>query len=150
MSTKGHGAKRPRKTEAAIAALLNLPTVDAAARSLGIGEATLRRWMKEPSFRAAYQTARREAVQEASARLQQAGSTAVATLVEIMQNAKASDGARVSAARTVLEMGQRSVELDDLAGRMAAIERELARWKSAAEKHAGDAGTAIPIRAGGR
>ena len=47
-----------RKQDAAIGALLSRPTISAAAESVGIGEATLRRWLKAPGFLAPYRTAR--------------------------------------------------------------------------------------------
>jgi hypothetical protein len=68
---KGHGAKFSRKMEAAVAALLTQPNVDAAARTAGISVATLMRWQKEPEFQKAYREARRAAFGQAIARLQQ-------------------------------------------------------------------------------
>jgi transposase-like protein len=47
---KGHGAKYERKKEEAIAALLTQKNIEEAARSIGIGHATLLRWLKEPEF----------------------------------------------------------------------------------------------------
>ena len=54
----GHGVKFGRKKEAAITALLTQRTTDDAARAVGIGSATLRRWLKEAEFAAAYREAR--------------------------------------------------------------------------------------------
>jgi hypothetical protein len=50
------------------------------ARVASIGTQTLYRWMKEPEFQAAYLEARRAAVAQSNARLQQASSAAVSTL----------------------------------------------------------------------
>jgi hypothetical protein len=55
----GHGEKLTRKQEQAIAALLLHPTVREAAAEAKVGEATLRRWMKEPAFNDAYTATRR-------------------------------------------------------------------------------------------
>jgi hypothetical protein len=57
----GHGAKFGRKKEQAIAALLTETNAKEAARAIGIGSATLLRWLKEPEFDAAYREARRAA-----------------------------------------------------------------------------------------
>ncbi len=46
----GHGEKLTRKQDAAIGALLSHPTISAAAQSVGLGEATLRRLL--PNLRA--------------------------------------------------------------------------------------------------
>ena len=52
--TLGHGAKLPRRTEQAIAALLGHRSVAEAARATGISAATLRRWLEDPAFEAKY------------------------------------------------------------------------------------------------
>jgi hypothetical protein len=51
---KGHGAKYERKKEEAIVALLTQKNIEEAARSIGIGSATLLRWLKDPDFDTAY------------------------------------------------------------------------------------------------
>src|SRR5215510_4533404 len=81
---KGHGAKFSRKMEEAVAALLTHRNQEEAARAVGIGTATLLRWQKEPEFQAAYRAARRTAHAQSVARLQQATSAAVTTLLKVM------------------------------------------------------------------
>jgi transposase-like protein len=66
---KGHGAKYERKKEEAIVALLTQKNIEEAARSIGIGSATLLRWLKDPDFDAAYREARRAAFRQSVARL---------------------------------------------------------------------------------
>src|SRR5260370_32460866 len=73
---RGHGAKFSHKMEQAIAALLSQRNHEEAARVAGVGVATLLRWQKLPEFQAAYRQARREAVGQATARLQQASGRA--------------------------------------------------------------------------
>ena len=68
----GHGAKFGRKQEEAIAALLTHRSIEEAAKACGIAPRTLLRWLKVPEFKAAYRAARREAVGQAIARVQQA------------------------------------------------------------------------------
>lgn len=62
---------------------------------------------------------------QATAQLQQASSLAVKALRDIIQDAQASTSARVTAARTVLEIGFKAVEIEDLERRVAELE-ELA------------------------
>ena len=69
---EGHGAKYERKKEEAIVALLTQKNIEEAARSIGIGSATLLRWLKDPDFDTAYREARRAAFRQSVARLQQA------------------------------------------------------------------------------
>ena len=54
----GHGEKRSRKQEQAIASLLREATLESAAQAVGVGESTLRRWLQQPEFHRAYRAAR--------------------------------------------------------------------------------------------
>ena len=117
--------KFSRKHEQAISALLTQPTLAEVATTVGVGEATLRRWLQQESFQAAYRQARREAVGQAIARLQQVTTVAVNTLEAILINPTARESAKVTAARTVLELALRTVELEDLEARIAALEQRV-------------------------
>lgn len=119
----GHGAKFGRKQEAAITGLLTLPTIDDAANYAGISGPTLWRWLQDPTFQTQYRRARRHALGQATAQLQQASSAAVGALRAIVEDSKASSSARVMAARTVLEMALKAVEVEDLEERIAKLER---------------------------
>jgi hypothetical protein len=119
----GHGSKFGRKKEAAIAALLTQRNVEEAARAAGIGKQTPVRWLKVPEFHAAYLEARRAAVSQSNARLQQASSAAVSTLLKIMVDASAPAAARVRAADRVLDHSQRAIESEDIEVRLAALEQ---------------------------
>ena len=120
-----HGISR--KQDTAIGALLSRPTISAAAESVGIGESTLRRWLKDRDFLAAYRAARREAVSQAVGHLQGACSVAVLALTDISQDVNSPASARVSAARTVLELALKGVELEDLAVRVEELELQVTR-----------------------
>ena len=120
-----HGISR--KQDTAIGALLSRPTISAAAESVGIGESTLRRWLKDRDFLTAYRAVRREAVSQAIGHLQGACSVAVLTLTDISQDVNCPASARVSAARTVLELALKGVELEDLAVRVEELESQVSR-----------------------
>jgi hypothetical protein len=111
----------PKQTRAMLA-LLEHPTLKEAAAAVGVGETTLWRWTQEPSFKTAYMDARREAVKQSIAHLQSATGEAVTCLRDVMKSAKASDAAKVSAARAVLELALKATEIDDLANRVAELE----------------------------
>jgi hypothetical protein len=112
----GHGEKLTRKQEQAIAALLSEPTLDEAAAKTGVAPATLRRWLKEPGFRAAYRQARRELVEGAVGRIQAATGQAVDTLVAVAKDGL-KDSDRVRAAVALLDHAIRSLaEADALHG----------------------------------
>ena len=122
---KGHGAKFPRKRQEAIAALLEFPTVREAARAIGIGEATLFRWMQDPEFQTGYREAKRRIVDEAVTRLQRSAGDASGTLRKIMLDDEAPASVRVSAARVILDMAVRAVELEDLERRLTTLEDKM-------------------------
>ena len=120
-----HGISR--KQDTAIGALLSQATIPAAAESVGIGEATLRRWLKDRDFLAAYRAARREAASQAVGHLQGACSVSVVALTDISQGVNCPASARVSAAKTVLELALKGIELEDLAVRVEELELQAAR-----------------------
>jgi phosphoglycolate phosphatase-like HAD superfamily hydrolase len=118
----GHGEKKSRKSEQLIAALLTHPSIEAAAKSVGIGEVTAWRWMQDPAFATQYREARREAMRQTTARLQEAAREAVECLGDVQRTGQ-SESARVSAARTILEQALKAVDLDDLTERVEALEQ---------------------------
>jgi len=120
----GHGEKRTRREEAAIAALLTEPTIALAAAKAGIGEATILRWLREPSFGAQYRAARRTVVESAIGRLQQATSDAVAALSRNLQcGVPASE---IAAAKAIIDFAVKGLELVDLAERVEQLEQAAA------------------------
>jgi hypothetical protein len=121
----GHGEKFTRKMEAAIIALMVEPTIPAAAKAAGVSYTSLWRWLQDPAFQIEYRKARRLALGQATAQLQQAASAAVKALKEIVEDTKAPASSRVMAARTVLEMGMKAIELEDMETRLAAVEQAV-------------------------
>ena len=112
----------PKKFKA-INALLVSPTVNDAAEEVGVGRSTLFRWMQEPEFEREYRKARGMVLRQSIASLQRICSKAVQTLSEIMSNEDAPASARVSAARTALELAVKTTEMDDLIARIESLER---------------------------
>jgi len=126
----GHGAKFGHKKEEAIAALLSQRNVEEAARAVGIGVKTLLRWMRIPDFDAAYRKARRDAFSQSVARLQQATTAAVTTLLKVMVDQNVSASSRVRAADSVLNHATRAFELDDIEARVTELEQAAEAAKS--------------------
>lgn len=112
------------KQEQAIVALLNEPTVSRAAATLGMNERTLYRWLETDAFGRAYRRARREAFAQAIALTQRYAPAAVHALAKIMGDEKATYASRVSAATALLRFSRESIELDDLAARIEALESQ--------------------------
>jgi len=122
---KGHGAKYPRKKDQAILALLTHPTIAEAADTAGVSEVTLWRWLKDQDFQQSYREATHQIVQQAISRLQQVSGEAVDVLREVMTDNTKPPSSRVAAARIVLDITLRSVELEDLEGRIEALEKKI-------------------------
>jgi AcrR family transcriptional regulator len=78
--SKGHGEKLTRKAEQAIAALLEHPTIDEAARACGVSKRSLWRWLQREDFQKRYRASQRAVVDSAITRLQAATLRAVETL----------------------------------------------------------------------
>ena len=110
------------KQEQAIIELLAQPSVRKAAEVAGVGERTLYRWLEEPAFAAAYKKTRREAFKQAMGLTQRYAPVAVSTLAQITTDKTAPHSARVSAAQALLKFSRESLELDDLAERISALE----------------------------
>lgn len=121
----GHGQKLNRNQEKAIAALLLYPSIPAAAKAINVGESTLSRWLKISSFQAAYRSARKQVVSFAIAKMQTAMTEAVDTLETVMNDAEAPVSSRVVAARTILDFGLKSLEIDDFEERIKVIEMKV-------------------------
>lgn len=119
----------------AISALLESPTICEAAKTAGVAESTLYRWMStDADFKGAYQRLRQEALRQTVAQLGQTGSDAVETLREIMTDKDSPATARVRAARAVLELAIRGNELLNLAERVSGIEEKITMGKVGIER----------------
>ena len=115
-----------RKQEAALAALLSQPTIPLAAAQAGVGLRTLTRWLAEDeTFKGEYRALQREIVNNAVYQLVKASNNAVNTLISVMNEAEAPASARVSAAKVVLEMAYRGIEMEDLSARIEALETQF-------------------------
>lgn len=108
----------------AVVALLTEPTLQDAAKSVGVDRSTIYRWFQQPAFQVAYREARHQALSRATARLQQISSEAVEVLREVMNDQAAQPAARVGAAKTVLDMALEATEVEDLSARVEALEQE--------------------------
>lgn len=113
------------KQEKFLAALLESPTIGAAASAAGVSDATGKRYLKDAEFAEAFRDARRAVVAHSFTGLQSACSNAVATLCAVCEDTEATASSRVSAAKTILEMSVRAVEIDDLGARVEMLEAAL-------------------------
>jgi hypothetical protein len=125
----GHGGKKASKLHLFVTALLSHASVEDAARAAGISPSTAWRWMRDEAVLARLREARRDAMNAAMARLQEAAVGAVDCLCQVQRDGE-SESARVSAARTILEQALRAVELGDIQQRLDKLEQiAKSRWK---------------------
>lgn len=125
---KGGGTTTPRK-EKALQALLVSRTRAEAAKAAGIGESTLREYMKDPEFLKRYREAFGELVQDATRQAQQTIAPALSTLKEIMEDVGEQASARIQAARSTLEYSLKLTEQMDILEQL----RELEQWRAESE-----------------
>ena len=125
------GSARSGRKERAVLALLEQPTVEKAAATVGISDVTLWRWLRTPEFQKAYREAHREAFSQCVARLQNASSAAVGTLLRVMLDRDAPAASRVRAADCVLNHATKAIELEDIEVRVSELERTAESSKSA-------------------
>jgi hypothetical protein len=144
--TTGHGDKLSRKFEQAISALLACPTVTEAAAAVGVDESTLRAWMRDPAFQAAYAEARRQVLERTVARLLSVTGEAVEALRRNLTADRAAD--QIRAAALVLEHAVRGVEALDLAEQLREL-RGLAEGVERGKRGAEGAGREDQAAAGG-
>ncbi len=99
-----------KKQAKALGAMLNCPSIAAAAKACGLGERTLFRYLTDPVFIACYEDARRAQVGHAVAHLQRMTTTAAVVLEEIMTDPLARSASKIAAARVVLDLIVRSTQ----------------------------------------
>jgi hypothetical protein len=133
----GHGTKFGRKKEEAIAALLSQRNTEEAARVAGIGTTTLLRWLKLPKFKAEYRKARREAVEQSGARLQQATGAASVTILKLMTDPNVPPAVRLRAAECVFDYAFKAIEGEDIERRVAEIEEAVKQARPMGTSHLG-------------
>ena len=79
--------------------------------------------MKEADFDAAYREARRQAVHQSVARLQQATGAAGLTILKLMTDPNVPAAVRLRAAECVFDHAIKAIELEDIEVRVAELER---------------------------
>jgi ABC-type nitrate/sulfonate/bicarbonate transport system ATPase subunit len=120
----GNGEELSPKQQTAMMALAQGMTHHQAVEVAGVSSRQLSRWKETHSFREAVMGARREIYNQSISAIVSAMGCATATLLEICADTQASDAARVSAARAILEGGLKGFGLVDLSERIEALEQQ--------------------------
>lgn len=122
MTEQDNGVLTPRQRRF-VAALMTARTVKDAAESVGVVERTGQRWLRLYAVQVALRDAQQEALDQTSRRSVAALTRALDVLKDVMDDASASAGAKVQAAKATLEHCLKLNALTDLAGRVEALER---------------------------
>jgi hypothetical protein len=118
--------------------MMSSKTVEEAAEAAGISQPTAYRWLKHPDVIARLAGLRKDAMNAAMTQLQEAAPEAVEALRKILREAEG-ESPRVSAARVILELGLRAVELGDIEERLAKLEA-IAQNRTWKQPHASPRG----------
>lgn len=110
------------KQNKVLAALLTAPSKAAAAQAAGISPRTLRDYLADPEFQAAYKKAFGDMVDDAAAQARQSFAPALSTLREIVEDKGEDANARISAARAILSHGMKLIETTDILDRLTELE----------------------------
>ena len=116
---------RKSRQEQALIALLEQPSIRAAAEVSGVSQPTIFRYLQDPDFRKAYQQAKKALLDAALGDLQKASSEAVSTLREVMLDREITPGVRVAAARAILAFSIQVGQLEEVLRRLEAVEDYL-------------------------
>lgn len=117
------GERFSRDQERAISALLVCPTVIAAAERCGVSAASLRRWMKDPEFSAAYEEARRRVLDASVNFLQEGMAAALKAMIRDTESKSFSE--RLQASQLIVETAIKGTEIAGILPRLRAVEAKL-------------------------
>ncbi len=114
----------PKETnkEKLLIALIETPTIRAASKKSGIGEATIYRFLQDKEFLAEYRNARRQTVEAAISQMQNAASEAVERLKELQYCENPAVAARCS--QIIYESSVKGMEMTDILNRLEVLENE--------------------------
>src|SRR5262249_32781889 len=133
------GPKLTRKQEQAVSALLSEATHERAAERVGISDATLRRWLLLPAFRAAYDRAREQILEGTITLLLRLNNSAAETLSRNLHCGK--PGVEVRAAAAILDISLKALDYGRLAAELASLRRDVEEIKNGHLDHARTGGT---------
>ena len=104
-------------------------SIEDAAQAINVAPRTMLRWLQVPEFRAAYLKARREAVGQSIARMQQATGAATITVLKLMTDPNVPAAVKLRAAECVFTHAIKGVELEDIETRLANLGRSAEATK---------------------
>ena len=123
------GSRIEYKLEQAIEAIFANKTLEEAAQSISVSLSTLKRWKKRPDFQAAFLEARHDSLDTANARIQQNAGGLAALALKLAADPKTPPSVRVRVTLGLLEHANKTLLLEALAMRIAALESAMKKPK---------------------
>ena len=116
-----------QKQKAALQALMQFTSRKEAAAAAGIAERTLREYLHDEAFVAELNRLYDDWMDECTRELQQAVKMAIQTLKGSLSDEAASVPAKIAAAKAILEMAPKYLELNNIIQRIDALEKDMER-----------------------
>jgi len=117
------GGELTARQSKAIAAILEAPSIEAAARAAGVAKSTLYEWIRQEPFRAALEAARADIYRAGIDTLKGAAGKAAGRLIELLDSRN--ENTRRLTAREILALSMKIDETQTLEKRLTAIEDAL-------------------------
>ena len=122
------GKSRESKDEIIISALLSNPTIKAAATSCGLSERTVYDRLSEPQFKAKFDKARVELLEQHCYRLQQLIGSAVEEMARIATDKENSAQVRLNASESIIRNSLKLTEQVDILRRIERLENSNSEY----------------------
>ena len=119
-----YGKELTPKQHQAIMALIVRPSIPSAATSAGVGVRTLYRWLDEPAFRLALNTALDKSIDAAARGMVALTEKAIKIVETVLDDTELHPATRLRAADLVLSNMLKLAELRTLAQRVSALEEK--------------------------
>lgn len=120
----GHGSKLEKRMDQVLAALISCPTLREAAFACNISPCTITRWLQIPEFRARHEEVQQEILKAAVKDARGLFGIGLQTLREIAESGE-DERARVSAATKLVDIGFKTIELDEIKAKVEELRRKV-------------------------
>lgn len=118
-------AELNQRQEKFLKAMLTCSSVEEACRKAEINRNTGYKYLKDETFMTEYRALRRDSMQQVTTRLQELSKKAVSALDEVLEHDESSPNAKVQAAKVILDIAYRALEIDDIQEELENIKRVI-------------------------
>lgn len=116
---------KKRNDETLIAALISNPTIKAAATACGVSERYIYGRLHDPAFKAKYDNARREVLEQSTAFIQGIVSEAIQKMRDVMNDPDATPQVQLNAAEAITRNSLKLTEQNDILTQLAELKKAV-------------------------